>query len=100
MSEQLRRLLVAYDVASDRRRDRLAVLLQEHGERVQFSVFVVDGRPAAFVRLRRSVERLIDAAEDRVLFVDLGPRTRARDVRMTWLGQRPRLTGDDDTLVL
>jgi CRISPR-associated protein Cas2 len=100
VSEQLRRLLVAYDVANDRRRDRLAVLLQEHGERVQFSVFVVEGRPAAFVRLRGAAEALIDLAEDTVLFVDLGPRTRARDKQMTWVGRRPPLTGDADTLIV
>lgn len=100
MSEPVRRLLVTYDVSCDRRRDRLAVLLQAHGERVQYSVFVVDGRPAAFVRLRDAVSHLIDADTDCVLFVDLGAREVARDQRMTYLGRRRVLMGDSDSLVL
>lgn len=32
--------IVAYDVSEDQRRARLAALLQRHGDRVQFSVFV------------------------------------------------------------
>ena len=93
-------MLVAYDVSDDRRRDRVAVLLQAHGDRVQYSVFVVDGRPAAFVRLRQAIRSLIDEGQDRVLFVDLGPRDRARDHRMSYLGQRRPLAGDEDALVM
>lgn len=33
-------VLIAYDIPVDARRERLAKLLLEHGERVQYSVFV------------------------------------------------------------
>jgi CRISPR-associated protein Cas2 len=73
MSEAIRRLLVAYDIANDARRDRIAVTLQAYGERIQYSVFVVDGRPAEFVRLQLALNRVIDPRTDRILLCNLGP---------------------------
>jgi len=101
MSEPLRRMIVAYDIADDRRRDRVALALQEHGDRIQYSVFVVDGRPASFVRLRASLARLIDADVDSILLCDLGPRDTAIKRSMTYLGARRALgTGDADAFIL
>lgn len=97
MSESIRRMIVAYDIANDRRRDRVAVALQEHGERLQYSVFAVDGRPATFVRLKRELATLIDPAADTIMLCDLGPRERA-DV--SHLGARRRLIADDDALIV
>lgn len=99
MSEAVRRLLVAYDVASDARRDRVAVTLQAYGERIQYSVFIVDGRPAEFVRLRVALSAIVDCDRDRVLFCDLGRRETARRV-MAYLGQPPVLTGEAPALIL
>lgn len=99
MSEAVRRLLVAYDVSEDQRRDRVAVALQRYGERVQYSVFLVDGRPADFVRLRRALLALIDPDVDRVLFCDLGDRDERARRATTYLGRRPRLRGDEPFLI-
>ena len=99
MSEAIRRLLVAYDVAEDPRRDRVAVTLQRFGERVQYSVFVIDGRPADFVRLKYALETIIDVDTDRVLFCDLGPREITHR-RMTFIGRKPTLSGDSPTLII
>jgi CRISPR-associated protein Cas2 len=100
MSEAVRRLLVAYDVSDDARRDRVAVMLQGHGDRVQYSVFIVDGRPAEFVRLRAALVRLIDTSVDRVLLCDLGVRDHAARRAMTYLGRPPVLTGDAPALIV
>jgi CRISPR-associated protein Cas2 len=67
-----RRYLVAYDIADDRRRLRVSTKLSGYGDRIQFSVFVVDGRPAKLVRLRAALVRLVDADTDSVLICDLG----------------------------
>lgn len=72
MSEEARRYLVAYDSPSDQRRERLAHTLERFGDRVQYSVFVVDVRPAKLVRLRTELEVLIDRSQDSVLVADLG----------------------------
>src|SRR5690606_18379806 len=77
MSEPIRRMLVAYDISNDARRDRVAAALQEFGERVQYSVFMVDGRPATFVRLKSELRSLINPNADTVMFCDLGPRENA-----------------------
>lgn len=93
-------MLVAYDISDDRRRDRVAVELQAHGQRVQFSVFLVDGRPASFVRLRARLTSLIDARADSVLIFDMGPRATVQSRIMTTLGRPVRLTGDGDAMIL
>lgn len=100
MSESVRRWLVACDIAQDARRDRVATLLLEFGERVQYSVFLVDGRPAEFARLRDALEGEIIPAVDSVLLCDLGDRDDAAPRATTFLGRRPRLMGDASALIL
>lgn len=100
MSERVRRLLVAYDITDDRRRDRVAVILQGYGERVQYSVFLVDGRPADFVRLRSVLAASIDRDQDRVMLRDLGSRDDAARDATTYLGRRPGLTGDAPAIIV
>ena len=71
------RFLIAYDISDDRRRDRLAECLQRHGDRVQYSVFIVDINPARILRLRREVSTIIVAEADSVLICDLGLTNRS-----------------------
>ena len=52
MRDDVRRVLVAYDVPSDRRRTRVAKTLLKYGDRIQYSVFVVDAAPAKLLRMR------------------------------------------------
>lgn len=99
MSEPVRRLLVAYDISSDKRRDKVAVALQSYGERIQYSVFMVDGRPADFVRMTATLNKLIKVSEDRILVCDLGSREAARE-RISYLGRETSLTGDSQALIV
>jgi CRISPR-associated protein Cas2 len=99
MSEGAHRVLIAYDIGNDGRRDRVAVTLQSHGDRVQYSVFVVDAKAADLVRLNATLQTLIDMTTDRVLFCDLGPASSARS-RMIYLGRPPKLTGDSQALIV
>lgn len=92
MSEVVRRLLVAYDITDDRRREQIAHLLESYGDRVQYSVFLIDGRPAAFVRMRRRLESLIDSGSDSLLFCDLGPRASLDADRFAMIGRSRPLT--------
>ena len=91
-SEAARRYLVAYDISDDHRRSRVARRLQEFGDRVQYSVFVVDVRPARLVRLRAGLEDLIDGQADSVLVCDLGPVTSAHQRRFEFLGRSAKIT--------
>ena len=87
--EPAKRFLVAYDISQDDRRTRIARLLESHGDRVQYSVFVVDLRPARLVRLRSKLEAMI-AVTDSILVVDLGPVSGLTPACFSYIGrQRP-----------
>ena len=89
-----RRYLVAYDVPDDRRRLRIAKKLGGHGDRVQYSVFVVDARPARFVRLRDELKRLVRTDEDSLLLCEIGPVLGMDAGRFEMLGRSRPLTDD------
>jgi CRISPR-associated protein Cas2 len=89
----LRRYLIAYDIADDRRRDRLAKCLQRHGDRVQFSVFVVDASPARILRLRNEIDAIVVAAADSVLLCDLGLTQSSNEPRFSFVGRSPHIPG-------
>ncbi|HET9081301.1 MAG TPA: CRISPR-associated endonuclease Cas2 [Trebonia sp.] len=99
MSDHPRRHLIAYDVADDRRRVRIANFLSAHGDRVQYSVFVVDCRPAKLIRLRAQLANLIMANEDSILLCDLGTPNQAAQDTMQYLGTRRTITSDTMTIV-
>lgn len=94
-----RRYLVAYDIADDRRRSRVSTKLSSYGDRIQYSVFVVDGRPAKLVRLRSALIRLIDQVADSVLICDLGLASGDLDRRFDIIGCHRPIT-DETVLVL
>ncbi len=64
-------LVIAYDVASNRRRNRVVKLLKGYGRRVNFSVFECSVRARDFQSLRQRIEALIDPGEDSVLYYSL-----------------------------
>ncbi|MEZ5213030.1 CRISPR-associated endonuclease Cas2 [Gordonia sp. (in: high G+C Gram-positive bacteria)] len=96
MSARLSRLLVAYDIVDDRRRARLARLLSAFGDRIQYSVFLIDLTSAKEVRLRARVVSEIDARVDSVLFCRLGPTASNGTQNITYLGCRREVTDGSD----
>lgn len=93
MRKDVRRNIVAYDIPHDRRRSRVAKVLETYGDRVQYSVFVVDCSPAALLRLKSEVDDLIDNGEDSILFCDLGLVSQLADTRYSYLGREREVTG-------
>ena len=93
MTDHPRRYLIAYDVTDDRRRVKIANLLSAHGDRVQFSVFIVDCRPAKLIRVRARLAALIKPGEDSILLCDLGAPDRAHET-MQYMGTRRLITPD------
>ncbi len=91
-SDPARRYLVAYDVSDDRRRTQISKCLQTYGDRVQYSVFVVDVRPARLVRLRTALEDLIHENADSILLCDLGPVATIDRRRFEFLGYSAEIT--------
>jgi CRISPR-associated protein Cas2 len=77
----VRAYLLSYDIADKKRLRKMHRLAKAHGKAVQFSVFACLLRPTQRVLLASRIEALIDAAEDRVILIDLGS---IRD-RETWI---------------
>lgn len=92
MSEGPRRWLVAYDVSDDHRRERVARLLNSYGDRVQYSVFVIDARTAKLIRLRTALSTLMNTGHDSILIADLGLVANLDSTRFTYLGCQRSIT--------
>jgi CRISPR-associated protein Cas2 len=87
-----RRYLIAYDIVDERRRAHVAARLQSFGDRVQYSVFVVDARPAKIVRLKAALAQCLELSEDSLLICDLGTLSVDVDRRLEVIGKRRKLT--------
>lgn len=82
--------VVAYDIADDRRRRRVARVAEGLGHRAQQSVFLSNLRPDELAHARRRLESVIDRDEDTVLMVpvqDLEVQVIGRHIQI----RRPRL---------
>ena len=76
-------MLITYDVAANdtagrRRLRRVARLCQDHGQRVQYSVFECQIDPAQWTVLRTRLIEEIDEDEDSLRFYRLGSNWRPR----------------------
>ena len=60
--------IIAYDVSSSRRRSRIASLLLDYGQRVQYSVFECELDAARSTILRDKLAAMIDPRTDRIHF--------------------------------
>jgi CRISPR-associated protein Cas2 len=99
MSDHPRWHLIAYDVTDDRRRTKVANYLSAHGDRVQYSVFVIDCRPAKLIPLRARLAELIKADEDSILLCDLGQRDHAAVDTMHYPRTRRAITSESLSIV-
>lgn len=87
MNDEQRSYLIAYDINDDVRRSHVAKVLQSHGERLQYSVFLLRIRPAQLLRLQSALEREIDGTSDSVLVCDVGLSSRTKR-NLMFLGRR------------
>jgi CRISPR-associated protein Cas2 len=60
------RFVVCYDIADDRRRERVATALLDFGRRVQESVFVATLDEDLFGRMWERLSKLVEEMEDTV----------------------------------
>ena len=93
--DDVRRTLICYDISQDKRRGRVAKLLEQFGDRVQYSVFVVDISPARMLRLKDQLTDTIDSGEDSILFCDLGRVAELSERKFSYLGQTREITPND-----
>lgn len=89
--------LVCYDIVQDRRRTKVAKVLETYGTRVQKSVFEVMADDRQYPRLRDRLLRLLDEKTDQLRFYPLPGRVRRQVVI---LGVQPTFAIDDATFVV
>ena len=88
------RYLVAYDVRDPRRLRRVNRVAKDHGEPLQYSVFVCDLTNVELVGLKRALLAEMKLTEDSVGIFDLGPPS-SRGIRcIEFMGVRRDLPDD------
>ena len=89
--------LVCYDIVLDRRRNKVAHLLEGYGMRVQKSVFECVLSPDQREMLQKKLDRYIKPEEDQVRFYPMSAHTRRK---VTILGTQPIRQVDDASFIV
>lgn len=91
LSASRRLYLCTYDVLAtkegDKRRSKLFDLLLDHGEHVQYSVFLCELSRVERIRLVGEARRILNEREDQLLVLDIGPETFEWSSRLDCLGK-------------
>jgi CRISPR-associated protein Cas2 len=77
--------VVAYDIPDDKRRKKVADLLEGYGKRVQYSVFECVLSSDKYDELRKRLKKTVKLSEDSVRFYPLSRHTLGQVE--TWGGQ-------------
>jgi CRISPR-associated protein Cas2 len=92
------RYLVAYDIRHPRRLRRVHRVAKDHGEPLQYSIFVCDLTAVELIALKRALLAEIKTTEDSIGIFDLGaPATRGVQC-IEFLGARRELPNDDPAI--
>lgn len=89
--------LVCYDIVSDRRRNKVAKLLESYGLRVQKSVFECILDEQQYKTLSKYLTRLVNKREDQVRFYPMSAHTRCK---IAVLGTQPNIAVDDAAFIV
>jgi CRISPR-associated protein Cas2 len=82
-------LVIAYDTPNDRRRSRLAKLLEGFGQRRQYSVFEARLSREQWAHLKGRLEQIVDKSEDVLAVYFLPPEAVERTWRIGHQGLKP-----------
>ncbi|SHF82727.1 CRISPR-associated protein, Cas2 family [Desulfacinum infernum DSM 9756] len=94
-------VLVSYDVSTrdeegQRRLRKVAKVCKNYGQRVQYSVFECLVDPAQWVRLKASLEQIIDPEADSLRYYFLGSNWRKR---LQHVGAKPNYDQEGPLIV-
>lgn len=96
MAERIR-YLVTYDIRDQRRLRRVHEVAVDHGEMLQYSVYVCDLTRQELVGLRARLRAELNLREDSISIFDLGPASGKTATRVEHLGHMsPVARGDLD----
>ena len=89
--------LVCYDIADEKRLRKVARVMEDFGVRVLYSVFECRLSEEEFAIMRRAVEEIIDALEDRVRYYRLCEACRKPVVHLGY-GKQTHLPPEDQLI--
>jgi CRISPR-associated protein Cas2 len=92
-----RRYLMAYDIADPKRLRRVCRLMEDHGERLQYSVFLCDLSVAELAELEAAVTAVMHLGQDSVIQVDLGATYAA--AKICQIGRNRRTSREGPQIV-
>lgn len=78
--------LVCYDICNPTRLARVGKAMRDFGDRVQYSIFECRFTRTDLLRCQQRLTKIINAREDQVMFVDLGPADGRASRVITTLG--------------
>lgn len=96
--------LVCYDICHPRRLAKVGKTMRGFGDRVQYSIFECRFTKTDLLKCQQRLAAIINAREDQVMFVNLGPVEGRADRVISTLGvaygrvEAPCLIVDDDTV--
>ena len=61
-------IVISYDIADDKRRNKVAKTLENYGTRVQYSVFECIMEKDRLLKLREELKKIIDETQDSIRF--------------------------------
>ena len=67
--------IITYDIPSNKRRNKVAKLLEGYGKRVQLSVFECELPEKLLLELKTKLRKKVDMAEDSVRFYAISSHT-------------------------
>jgi CRISPR-associated protein Cas2 len=79
--------IVTYDISSPKRLRKVFKACKDYGMHLQLSVFECDLTPPEKIDFESRLRGLINAEEDQVLFIALGPSESRGERAITALGQ-------------
>lgn len=94
------RYLVAYDISEPRRLRRVYRKMCGFGEPLQYSVFQCALSDAEVLLMKDELGRIINHAEDRILFADLGPVGGRALIAFQYLGVQWRVPEEEVAVIV
>jgi CRISPR-associated protein Cas2 len=91
--------IVSYDISDPKRWRQVYRTMRGFGEHLQLSVFSCDLTPSQRIQMIAALESAIDADEDQVLVIDLGP-SQAQPIHQIEAVGRPLAVRDRGPVVL
>ena len=79
--------LICYDIGDEKRLRRVFKICKDYGSHLQYSVFESDLSQMEKTELEQKLSAEINAREDQVLFVELGPATGRGERSIIALGR-------------